>query len=177
MTAPQTIFGQSDALALKVVALLQARSDANLFCLTLTASRVFARQMDLDANAPHPIPGIGSPVDVQVFPGHDQADRVGVSGQYDDIYGVHVLLQQQVGAGTAAETQCALLMQLRSQVLEFLMSQAITTTNAVHNFTNSHVFAHRHGGKEGIYDLERLEQQHAFYSDVIFTYKAPGLRR
>jgi hypothetical protein len=174
MADPQTQFGQSDALALELVDGLNAASAAGRFCLRLTASRVFARKMELAS-----LPKIGDPVDVQLFPGHDGADREGISGIYDDTYGVHIVIQQVVvdtPNGGISESQCALLMQLRTQMLDFLMSKRVDTTRAVHNFTNAHVLACRHG-KEGVYDLLKLEAFNTFYSETILTYKVAGLRR
>jgi hypothetical protein len=165
----QTVFGQSDAVALELVTALNAASTAKMFCLTLTAEHLFARKLDLAG-----IPGMTDPVGVQVFPGHDQADRDGLSGMYDDIYGVHVLLLQKVAG--AAETQVPLLMQLRSQIAEFLCSRALACPAAVHPFENARVFAHRHG-PEGVYDLARLESTNVFYSDMIVTYKTAVRRR
>jgi len=168
--AAQTVFGQSDAVAMELVDAFNAATTGT-FCLKLLARRRFSRMMELVD-----LPKITDPVDIQVFGGHDQADRVGLSGTYDDMYGVHVLIQQVVGAGEDAEAQCGRLIQLRSQISEFLMSTRLDTNNAVHNIANSHVFSHRHG-PEGVYDLNRLEKLNAFYSDLIVTYKAPGLRR
>ena len=167
----QTTFGQSDAVALELVTALNDASDASLFCLSLKAERLFARKMDIAE-----IPDKDSPVNVQVFPGHDQADRVGISGIYDDLYGVHVLLQQRVG--DAAETQVALLMLLRSQITKFLCSKVLSCAEGtvVDPFYRAHVVAHRHG-PEGVYDLSRLESHNLFYSDIILTYKAAGIRR
>jgi hypothetical protein len=168
----QTVFGQSDAAALELVTALNAASAAGTFCLTISAQRLFARLLDLPS-----IPAIGTAVSVQVFPGHDQTDRDGLSGIYDDIYGVHVLILQKVAG--AAETQVPLLMQLRSQISEFLCSQALTLAAAVHPMptgSKARAFAIRHG-PEGIYDLARLESSNVFYSDMIVTYKAGGMRR
>ena len=170
MTTTQTIFGQSDALALAVVDLLNDASAGKAFCLDLSASRVFARIMDLKA-----IPDSTSAVSVQVFPGHDQADRAGLSGPYDDTYGVHVVLQQRVGG--VVETQCPLLMQLRTQITEFLAATRIDCPAAVHPFKNAHLFAHRTADNKGVYDLMRLEEFNAFYAEIVLTYKVPGLRR
>ena len=170
MTA-QIIFGQSDAVARELVTALNDASTANLFCLSLTAETVYARKMNVTD-----IPKTGEPVNVQVFPGHDAADRVGISGIYDDVYGVHVLLQQHVA--DAPETQVPLLMLLRSQIAKFLCSKALTCPEGtvVDPFERAHVVAHRHGN-EGVYDLGRLEALNVFYSDMIVTYRAAGLRR
>ena len=166
---PQTVFGQSDAAARSLVTALNAASGAGAFCLSLTAATTYARRMEVGD-----IGNVGAPVNVQVFPGHDAADRVGFSGQYDDTYGVHVLLQQHVGA--VAETQVPLLLQLRSEVAEFLMARGLTVPAAVHAFSNAHVLGLRHG-PEGVYWLDRLEQLNCFYADMILTYRAAGLCR
>jgi hypothetical protein len=128
---------------------------------------------DLDIkNLPTP----GQPVDVQIFPGHDQADREGISGVYNDIYGIHIVMQLYTGTRAVTEAQGPGFLALRTRILEWLMSKLLTTTNAVHNFKNSSLFAHRHPA-HGVYDLVRLEEVNAFYSEIIVTYKAPGLRR
>jgi hypothetical protein len=172
MTAPQTKFGQSDAAALELVALLTAANTANAFCLAIAPVRLFARKLDLKD-----IPIADQPVAVQVVPGHDQGDRDGMGGMYNDTYGVHVLLLQVCGANV--ETQCPLLMQLRSEIVEYLCGKGLTCPEGtvVHPFARAQVIGHRHG-PEGVYDLTRLED-HAglFYSDIILTYKAGGLRR
>ena len=180
MTTSQTKFGQSDALALQVVTLLQGANDNGFtlcgdnytFCLNIAPVRQFARKLDLTD-----IPNIGDPVAVQVFPGHDQSDRDGLGGIYNDTYGVHVLMLQHVAA--AAETQCPWLMLLRSQIAEFLSGQGLTLEAALNRLPSgslARVVAVRHG-PEGVYDLARLESTNVFYSDMILTYKAGGLRR
>ena len=169
MSAEQTIFGQADAVALTIAGALNAASAAGSFCLPLKARWLQEREIDVKV-----LPKIGEPVDVQIFPMHDQADRTALMNFYDDLYGVNILIQQVVGG--QVKTQIPILSLLRSQVFEWLMSQPLTTTNAVHNVKGIHVNAVR-PSKEGLYWIERLHQEGAFYSDNTVTFKAPGLRR
>jgi hypothetical protein len=174
----QTAYGQSDAVARELAAALNEASDLGAFCLRLAAEVRYARLTALgspdDPDAPR-IPSIGEPASVQIISAGDQGDRTSLGGTYDDTYGVHVLLQQHVGA--AAETQVPLLLQLRSEVLEFLLNSTMAPAAAVHPFKNAHVLTYKQPQGEMLYDLDRLESLNAFYSDTILTYKAAGLRR
>ena len=167
-------YGQSDALALAVVAALNAATDT--FCLNVDAHRLFARKLDIAD-----ISAIGQPVTVEVFPGDELEDLVGLGGTFDDTYGCHVILLQNVADNTQTsgglnEDQMALLLRLRSEVIELLCAGSIDGLNAVHPFSGARVKAVRHG-KEGVYDLAHLESTNVFYSELILTYKMPGLRR
>ncbi len=170
MTSTQTQFGQSAALADVIVAGLNGAE----FCLPVLAVRRFVRRRELKD-----LPGISNPVAVDVFPGVVQVDRMGLDGVYDDTYGIHVILQQSVtdtAVSGTSEAQISLLLQLQSQIIEFLCSPLVTVPQAVHPFRGARVMAVRNGD-DGIYSLPRLEDTSAFYCDTIFTYKVGGLRR
>ena len=175
---PQTVFGQSDAVARELATALNAADAGGAFCLRLVAEVRYARLMAIsskeDPTLPH-IPDIGDPASVQMISAGDQGDRTSLGSTYDDTYGVHVLLQQHVGAST--ETQVPLLLQLRSEIMEFLLNGTMAPTAAVHPFKNAHVLTYKQPQGEMLYDLDRLESLNAFYSDTILTYKAAGLRR
>jgi hypothetical protein len=168
-----SVYGQTDAVAVEIVAALNNASPT--FCLPVAAERLFARRLDVAE-----ISNIGDPVTVQVIPGDDMADLMGLDQIYDDTYGCHIVLLQNVtdttNNGGLSETQAALLVRLRSEIVEFLCSHALACPEAVHPFSNARVKACRHG-KEGIYDLVKLEENNVFYSDLIVTYRAAGLRR
>jgi hypothetical protein len=167
-----TKYGQSDAVAVEITAALNNRS--SLFCLPVSAERLFQRKLDLGD-----ISNIGDPVTIEVFPGDESSDLMGLDRIYDDTYGCHILILQNaadVTNGGLSESQAALLLRLRSEIVEFLCSCVLACPDAVHQFTNSIVRAVRHG-KEGLYDLTRLEQSNVFYSEIIVTYRAVGLRR
>jgi len=161
----QTTFGQADALAVELVTALNAAT----FSLGVSAERTFTRRMLVES-----IPGVGEDVSVQIIPGHEQMERDGQGGQYKDLYGVHVLLQQHVGA--AAETQVPLLLCLRDEIVEYLCGHAVSSDNAVHPFAGAVVQSVKHG-PEGLYDLGKLESENVFYSDLIVTYRPASLRR
>jgi len=166
------VYGQSDAVAVEIAAALNNASPT--FCLAVTAERKFARKLDLSD-----ISTIGNPVTIEVIPGDDLADLTGLDQIYDDTYGCHVVIMQNVvdeTNGGLSESQAALLLRLRSEIVEFLCSHSLSCPNAVHPFSGARVMACRHG-KEGIYNLLKLEENNVFYSDLITTYKAVGLRR
>ena len=177
MAETTPIYGQTDALALAIVAILNGVGEA--LCLPVAAERRFARKLDLEA-----IAGLGAPVTVQVFPGDDGADLDGMGPRYDDTYGCHVLILQKVGgsqAGGLSEDAVASLVRLRSEIIEGLCGVRIDCPNAVHPFTTTMALAVRSArepnGAGGVYDLGRLESGNLFYSDVVFTFKAVGLSR
>ena len=166
---PQTVFGQTVALADVVVAMLNNAAPG--FCLPITAVRRFARLTELKD-----LPKTGSPVAIDIFPGTDTSERDGVAPSFSDTYAIHVLLQQHVGKDATSEGQISLLMQLRSQIAEFLMPRRYEAKAAVHPFTNIPV-VHIGHGKEGVYDLVRLEELQVFYAEMIVMFNAPGLGR
>ena len=169
----QAVFGQTVALADALVTALNAQSAS--LALPILAVRTFARKLDLGD-----IPAIGEKVMLQIIPGEDLADRIAMNNLYDDTYGVHVLMLQRVSdaaLGGISEAQVGCLMQLRSEIIEFLCGAMISCPAAVHPFARARVTGVRHGA-EGAYDLSRLESEAAlFYSDTILTYKAAGLCR
>ncbi len=165
MADPQTIFGQADAAA---VELAEALNDAT-FSLEVSATRTFVRRIEIGD-----VPAVGEAVGIQVIPTYEQTDSVGLSGQYDDLYGVTLVIQQQVAGD--GETQVPLLLRLRSEIIELLCGTTLTTTAAVHGYARARVQSVRHG-QEGLYDLARLESENVFYSALTIVYKAAALRR
>lgn len=171
-----TKYGQSHAAALAVAALLEAAdAAAGALCLDLDVQTTFVRRRKIED-----IKSIAdSKVSVDVIPGSDMGDREAMGGIYGETYGVHVLIQQQVSDESASEPdedQVALLVRLRSEIVEYLCPRGVTAADAVHPFSNATIMAHRHG-EEGVYDLGRLEESGVFYSDLILTIRAAGLRR
>lgn len=165
-------YGQTDAVAVEIAEALNNASSN--FCLEVEAERRFARKLDVSE-----ISAIGDPVTIEVFPGDDLADLMGLDQIYDDTYGCHILILQNVKDttnGGLSESQVALLMQLRSEIVDFICSRMLSCPDAVHPFAGAVVKACRNG-KEGIYDLVKLEKDNVFYSDLIVTYRAVGLRR
>lgn len=168
-------YGQSDAVAVEIVDALNNRSPN--FCggtLGVSAERKFARRLDFSD-----LSVIGENATVEVIPGDDLADLAGLDYIYDDTYGCHIVILQNVTDttnGGLKESQMALLLRLRSEIIDWLCGSALSCPDAVHPFEGAQIFAVRHGN-EGIYDLEKLEQLNIFYSDIIVTYKAVGIRR
>ena len=168
----QTQFGQTDALALAVAAFLNTTSASGSFCAPLAAERRFAIVTDLAA-----IPGFDTPASVDVVPDIENTDRTGLTTWTSD-YAIHFFIQQRTD-GTDEEALCALLCQLRSQIIEALKGQQFTLPNAVHPVTlGGLVMMHtksadrRTGNLPGLYDLSRLLQAHVFESDTIVIFKA-----
>lgn len=171
MAEPTPAFGQSVALADEIVAGLNA---ATTFCLEIEAVRRFVRKTELAD-----LPRIDDPVQVDVFPGMISSERNALDGVYTDTYGIHVIMQQVVADATnggLSEAQVALLLQLQSEIVEFLCARLVTAPFAVHPFSGARVVAVRQGD-DGIYSLPRLEEHNAFYCDTILTYRMAGLRR
>ena len=168
-------YGQTDAVAVELVTALNNRSSS--FCggdLGVSAERVFARKIDISD-----ISVIGEDVTVEVIPGDEMSDLTGLDFIYDDTYGCHILLLQNVADtanGGLSEAQIALLLRLRSEIIDWLSGSLLSCPDTVHPFSGAQIYAVRHG-KEGIYDLEKLEQNNIFYSDIILSYKAVGIRR
>ena len=150
-------YGQSDAVA---VELTTALNNWGSFILSISATRRFARKLDIST-----IANIDEDVTVEVIPGDDMADLTGLDQIYDDTYGCHIVLMQNVAdltSGGLSEAQMALLLQLRSEIIEFLCSRRLDAPDAVHPIVNARIHAVRHG-REGIYDLEKLEQNNIFF--------------
>jgi hypothetical protein len=165
---PQTVFGQSDALALALVALIGAK--AGTLVLPVTAERRFSRKDDLPD-----IPTFADPVSIDVFPDVEVTERFGMHS-FTSQYAVHLYIQQQVSGALDPEAQCALLCQLRSQIIEGLKAYGpLPVTNAVVAFPGAGaVLVHAKSADKGLYDLGRLESEHVFESDTILLFKAAG---
>lgn len=172
---PTIEYGQSDAVAVAVAAALNAASDADSMCLKVVATRKFLRRTDFKD-----ISVIGTPVTIEVIPGVELEDLVGLGGRFDDTYGCHVTILQNVAdntgtSGGLVEDQMALLLRLRSEIIELLCGGPLDCLAAVNPFAGAPVQAVRHG-KEGLYDHGHLDNN-VFYSELILTYKAAGLCR
>lgn len=170
-----TTYGQSDAVAVELAAALNTASAAGEFVLTLEAERLFARKLE-----PADIADYHHPVTVQVIPGEEMGDSNNrLDHVYDDTYGCHALILQHIVDGIKEgpnEERMRDLLRLRSEIIEYICARRLSCPDAVHPFEGASVVAHRHG-REGIYDLNRLEESNVFYSDLIITYRVPGLRR
>ena len=162
----QTVFGQTDALALDVAAWVT--NHAADFCLPVAAERRFVRQDELKD-----IPQASMPVSVDVFPASEHGKRQGASVAFAGEYAFHLYLQQQVaGSPDEEESRCGLLAQLRSQIIEGLKRTQFNLTTAVHPVQSVIMIEFKSADAKGLYDLERLLQQHVFESDTILIFKA-----
>ena len=161
----QKVFGQTDALALAIVDWLTANSGT--FVLPVAAERRFALIDDLPS-----IPVYNAPASVDVFPDIEVSQRQGISTAFSSEYAVHIYIQQQVGGAADEEAQCALLAQLRSQIVESLKLRAFQLTNAVHPVPNVFLAHVKSADKAGLYNLARLLELHVFESDTILIFKA-----
>jgi hypothetical protein len=136
---------------------------------------VFPRILDVGA-----IANIGQPVTINVYAGEDSGDLTGLSHIYDDTYGCHVVIMQNLSDSTAggySDSQATLLLALRAQIVDFLASKKVSCPEAVHPFAGAFL-THFRPPKEGdVYDLGKLMSTGLFYSEMILTYKMPGLRR
>jgi hypothetical protein len=166
----QTTFGQTDSLALAVVAFLNGMAAS--FCLPMSAERRFALVTDLSL-----IPAYDAPVSIDVFPDIENTERHGQSTFTSD-YAVHIFIQQRTD-GTDEEAACALLTLLRSQIIEALKPQHLALANAIHPLAaGSVVMTHARsadrspGNPAGLYNLYRLLEAHVFESDTIVIFKA-----
>ena len=83
----QTIFGQTDALALSIVAWL------NSFPLSMSIKAQRRYVLIVTASA---LPDINSPVQVDIFPDIEICDRQGVSPAFASHYAVHLVIQQRL---------------------------------------------------------------------------------
>jgi hypothetical protein len=177
MAETQTIFGQTTALARAVVAVLAAAQTAGAFAIDIAPYQRFARRVSLaqDGSAVLGMPLSTEAAIVDVFPGEEAEDRLtgGMTGvvRMTALYGIHILIQRRVDPADA-ETQMALLMQLRSQVVETVKPLSLKIDDAVKPYKTALVIALR-SAPEGTYDLNWLEKYGCFYSDTIFTFKAP----
>ena len=169
----QTTFGQTDSLALVVASFLNTlNATPGSFCTPLAADRRFALVTDLAL-----IPAWGSPASVDVFPDIENTERTGLTTFKSD-YAIHIFIQQQT-SGTDEEAACALLTQLRSQIIEALKPVRLALPNAVHPLAaGSLVLTHAKsadrspGNPAGLYNLSRLLDAHVYESDTILIFKA-----
>lgn len=172
--SPQTTFGQTTALADAIVTTLNAAQAANTFCLPITAERRFLRKFYLKADGTWTasVPKIGEAVSIEVFAGDELEGRQGGGRTpiFAATYGIHIVLTQHVGAQT--ETQCPLLMLLRSQIVELLKPLGLAVTAALHPFFPAVLDAVTHSKDDGPYDLNLLAAMNVFSSELILTYKA-----
>jgi hypothetical protein len=159
----QTVFGQTDALALAVSDWINANSAT--FCLPVAAERRFRLVSDLPS-----IPTTSESVSVDVFPDIEVGERQGISTAFHSEYAIHIYIQQQTG--TDEESQCAILTQLRSEIIEGLKTRAFDLTNAVHPVSRVFLNHIKNADKEGLYSLSRLIEFHVFESDTILIFKA-----
>ena len=168
----QTTFGQTDALALAVVTWLQ--NNALTFCLPIKAQRRFVRIDEAGA-----LPDVGAPVQVDVFPDIEVGKRQGVSPKpYESQYAVYLQIQQRltsvaVQGAEAEDEQCALLMLLRSQIIEGIKTRQFILNNAVNvPMQGLYLDQIKNADQKGLYDLARLLGQHVFASDTILVFRA-----
>ncbi len=166
----QTVFGQTDALALAVVDFLNTMSAS--FCTPISAERRFALVTDLSL-----IPPFDSPASIDVFPDIENTERKGLSTFTSD-YAIHLYIQRRTD-GTDEEGACALLAQLRSQIIESLKTAVLSIPNAVHPIaprgivlTHARSADRSPGNPAGLYNLARLLEAHVFESDTILMFKA-----
>jgi hypothetical protein len=166
--AAQTTFGQTDALALALVEWLE--TNAATFCLDITAQRRFRLIDELAA-----LPDVDSPVQVDVFPDIEISDRQGISTAFASHYTVHLYIQQRLTSAPDGDedVQCALLTQLRSQIIEGIKLRQFKLTNAVHvPLQDLFLVQVKNVDQKGLYDLARLLGQHVFASDTILVFRA-----
>jgi hypothetical protein len=164
----QMIFGQTDALALAVASWLNTNNGT--FCLPVVGKRRFVL---IDTQ----LPDIERPVQVDVFPDVEVSDRQGISTAFNSHYAVHLFIQQRltragVGESVEEDEQCALLAELRSQIIEGIKKRMFQLTNAVTPVGNVFLWQVKNADHRGLYDLGRLLEQHVFASDTILVFKA-----
>jgi hypothetical protein len=162
----QTTFGQTDSLALAIVAWLNGL--ANSFCIPFAAERRFRIHDDLPN-----IPTVSDPASVDIFPDAEASHRQGLASIFDSEYAVHILIQQQVGADDAdIEARCAILAQLRSEIVENMKKRMFNLTDAVHPVNRVFLSEIKSADKDGLYSHSRLLQFNVFWSDTILIFKA-----
>lgn len=156
--------GQTDALALAVVAWLTA--NASSFALQINPQRRFHLLGELSKIAPY-----GQPVNVDVFPDAEACERQGASTAFKSVYAIHLFIQQQISGAPDEDAQCQALTELRSQIIEALKLRMFDLTGAVHPV--GRVFlSHVKSADRGLYDLQRLMQDHVYASDTLLTFRA-----
>lgn len=165
---PQVKFGQTDALALAIVDFI---NDLDGLCTPVEAERRFAVVSDLAS-----IPEYDSPASIDIFPDIEVTNRTGINN-FNSEYAVHLFIQRRTD-GTDEEAACALLAQVRSEIIEALKTSKLSVPNAVHPIARlGIVFLHAKsadrmpGNPAGLYNLSRLLQSHVFESDTILVFK------
>jgi len=161
---PPAVYGQTDALALAVVAWLTANVDN--FILPIATERRFRLIDELPG-----IPSVSQPVSVDVFPDIEVSERQGISTAFKSTYAIHLFIQQQVSGAASEDAQCALLTALRSQIIDRLRVRSFNLTNAVHP-VNGVILVHLKSADRGLYNLNRLLDLHVYESDTILTFRA-----
>jgi hypothetical protein len=161
----QSIFGQTDALALAVASWLTSNSGA--FCLPIVSQRRF-RLLTHTKD----IPTATEAVAVDVYPDTETSEKQGISTAYMSEYAIHIYIQQQTmgGAGTEEE-QCALLTQLRSQILDAARKLRFDLDDAVHAVRGVFPVSIKSADK-GLYDMGRLLSDNVYASDTILIFRA-----
>ena len=98
----QTVFGQTDALALSIAAWL------NTFPLSMP---IKAQRRFVLVDTASALPDVNSPVQVDIFPDIEICDRQGVSPAFASHYAVHLFIQQRLtGAAPALSANVDILM-------------------------------------------------------------------
>ena len=157
-------FGQTDALALAIVDWLN--NTVGTLCVPFDAERRFRLIDELPE-----IPGPSDKASVDVFPDSEASERQGVSTAFQSNYAVHIFIQQKLTGAPDEDAQCALLTQLRSQIIEALKLRMFNLTNAVHPVDR--VFLHSiKSADKGLYNLARLLELHVYESDTLLIFKA-----
>jgi hypothetical protein len=141
------------------------------WCLPIAAERRFALKDDLPN-----IPKYNQPASVDVVPDIENSDRQGISTAFLSEYAIHIFIQQQL-TGSNEEAQCALLTQLRSQILESMKLAVFMLPSAVHPvltpaFPIKIMNVDRGFRGKGLYSLDRLLQAHVYESDTIVIFRA-----
>jgi hypothetical protein len=168
MSAPPK-YGQTDALALAVVARINSLSGT--FCIPVSAERRF-RLLDRLKD----IPAYNAPASVDVFPDTKAGQRQGISTAFASEYAIHIYIQQQVSDAADEEAQCALLARLESEIVDDIEDVAFNLDDAVHPVKNVFLWkyynADENGPAKGLYNLKRLMGEHVYESDTILVFKA-----
>ena len=160
----QTVFGQTDALALSIAAWI------NTFPLSMP---IKAQRRFVLVDTASALPDVNSPVQVDIFPDIEICDRQGISQAFASHYAVHLFIQQRLTSAANEDAQCALLTRLRSEIIEGLKSAQIPLTSAVHTSAQGlRMVQVKNADKQGLYDLARLLGQHVFASDTILVFRA-----
>jgi len=161
----QTVFGQTDALALSIAAWL------NTFPLSMP---IKAQRRFVLIDTASALPDVNSPVQVDIFPDIEICDRQGVSPAFASHYAVHLFIQQRLTGAANEDAQCALLTQLRSQIIEGMKPwPGFQIPNAVNVPSQGlYLVQVKNADQKGLYDLARLLGQHVYASDTILVFRA-----